>query len=139
MPKFKWRTLPNWNTKKKRRESTEETCLQAALAGAGRLHVGLVTFLLADSALHQDAALRLARIHMNVGGAIELVATSRRGRRGDGLVLVVDGGPERRLREQPAGHQREMVCHSRAAWEHAGVESAQSCGHHATAGDRARW
>jgi hypothetical protein len=118
---------------RRKHNETEETCLQAALAGAGGLHVGLVTFLLADSALHRDTSLHLAHVQVNIGRGVGLIITSsRRGSEGDDGDLV-DGGPERLLREQPACHQREVVCHSRTASEHAGAgdESTQSCGQHA--------
>jgi len=87
--------------------------LQAALAGAGGLHVGLVTFLLADSALHHDTTLGLAHAQLNILRIGPIVAGRRR-RLGAGERLV-NGGPERRLREQPSRHQRQVVRHPRAA------------------------
>jgi len=92
--------------------------LQAALAGAGGLHVRLVTFLLADSALHHDTTLGLAHAQLSIfrsDGGIGPIVAGRRRRLGAGERLV-NGGPERRLREQPARHQREVVRHPRGCF-----------------------
>lgn len=59
--------------------------LQAALAGAGGLHVGLVTFLLADPALHHDTALGFAHAQLNVfsnDGGVGVLVAVRSGRHG---------------------------------------------------------
>lgn len=48
-------------------------CLEAALAAARGLHVGLVTFLLADSAFHHDTALRLSILNIFMNGKIRLI------------------------------------------------------------------
>lgn len=97
----------------KRRSRGNEACLQTALAGAGGLHVGLVTFLLADPALHHDTALGPAHGQLNIFSndvGIRLVVVAvRRGRHRGG------GGSERRLRDQVARHQREVIRHPRAA------------------------
>jgi len=112
--------VAKYQTGTPKREAEEiKARLQAALAGAGGLHVSLVTFLLADSALHHDTTLGLALAHAqlnifrNDGGIGLVVAGGCSGSYGIGKGLV-DGGLERRLREQPARHQREVVRHSRA-------------------------
>jgi hypothetical protein len=74
----------------------QEACLQAALAGAGGLHVRLVTFLLADSALHHDTSLHLAHVQVNIGRGVGLVITSSRRGRDRDYGGLVDGGPGRR-------------------------------------------
>jgi len=77
--------------------------LQASLAGARSLHAGLVVILLADSAFYQDSTARLPAI------LDRHIARSRCGG-GHGRGLP-NGGLKTGLRQQPACHHREMVCH----------------------------
>jgi hypothetical protein len=77
--------------------------LQAALAGARGLHVGLIIIILADSAFYQDATRCPALFNSGI------ITRSHCGRRRIGG--LINGRLKSRLREQSARHYHEMVRH----------------------------
>lgn len=83
-------------------ERSRKPCLEATLAGARGLHVGLITFFLADSAFHHDTSLGPPVFENR---RIMMITSILRGRG------IEDGALKRRLRDHPPRHEREVVRH----------------------------